>query len=440
MTDASRHSRQVLRIGRRAAAAFGLLVATAIAGCSGGGGDSCGGIVEPIRVVSLAPTSITIDAGTNAQATASISGGCANDDRSVRWSSSDPAVATVDASGKVTGVAGGSATITASAFSDQARSTISVTVRARTATTLDVRPEVDTLSPLGTLTLTATVRDQTGAIFTGATIAYRSLSPSLATVSSAGVVSAVAAGTASIEAAIARVGTDSLRDTVRVMIVPACSLIRPIQIGTTISGRIDASSCQNLYGYRAANQYTVTVNEQSYYSVRLVPTLSTALVPLNIGAALHGLPVADTAVTGLVVIRAGTFGLLAAAPAQTANNYTLATQLDPDSRVLCVPTDATLGVSFRTAITPTCAARDVRLLPALTGNQTLRVTGSAPGFAVTLELRNAASGALLQRAVASGAGAQASITYVNLIQSSLVRVRVIGTSNANDLVTLTIAQ
>ena len=418
---------------------FAALLGAGISGCSGGGDGACGGIIEPLRVISLVPTSITIDAGTSAQATASVSGGCANDDRSVRWSISDPAVATVDASGKVTGVAGGTATLTATAFADRARSTIPVTVRARTATTLDVRPEVDTLSPLGTRGLTVTVRDQTGAVLTGAPVSYRSLTPNLATVSSAGLISAVAAGTASIEAATAGAGADSLRDTVRVLIVTACNLVRPIQLGTTLSARIDLSSCQNLYGYRAVNQYSVTVAEQAYFSVRLVPTLPMALVPLNISAALNGLPVADTAVTALVVIRAGTFGLLATAPAQTANSYAITTQLDPDSRVLCVPTDATLGVNFRTAITQTCIQRDVRLLPALAVNQTVRITGTAPGFPVTLELRNTSSGALLQRAVATGAGAVASINYLNLAQAPRVFVRVIGPTNSNDLVTLAIA-
>lgn len=416
-----------------------LMMAVALAACGGGDSAQCGGFVEPTRVLTPTPTSLTLEIGANSQVTASLSGGCANDDRTVVWTSSDNAIATINAGGSVTAVAAGTATMTATAFGNQARTAIPVTVRARVTTTLDLRPDIDTLSPLGTRTLTATVRDQTGALLPSAPVVYRSLTPAQATVSVTGVVTAVAGGMASIEAATPRIGADSLRDTVRILIVPACSLVRPVQIGTTLSGSIDASTCQNLFGYRVANQYSLTATEQLYYSVRLVPTITTALVPLNISGSLYGLPAGDTAVTAFGVMRPGTFGFLVTAPSPTAGTYTVTTELNPDPRLSCVVTDVTTGVNFRTAITPTCITRDIRILPALGLAQQVRITATAPGFGVTIELRNNATGALIQRAQATTAGGTATISLTNT-QIRFGLLRVIGGSSVNDLVTVAIAQ
>jgi len=368
-----------------------------------------------------------------------LSGGCPSDDQSVTWSSGTPAVATVDATGTVTAVSAGTANITATAFDNTTRTTIIVLVRARTPTVIDARPDVDTLSPLGTRALSATVRDQEGATIANAVIVWRSLTPALATITAAGVVSAVASGTASIEAATARsTATDSLRDTVRILIVPSCSLIRRVQLGTTISGSFDASTCQDLYGFRLVNQYSVTSLTQAYYSVRVTPTVTTALVPLNLGSAFFGLPAAASASTGLVVMRPGTFGLLVTAPATSPGSYTLATTIDPDPKLLCVPTDVTTGVAFRTGVTPTCASRDIRILPALTAGQNLRATATATSYPVTIELRNATTNALLQRSVATAAGATATINYRNPAGTPLVLVRILGGTTVDDYVNVSV--
>lgn len=421
--------------------ALALLLAATIAGCSSGDSGECGGIIEPLRVITPTPATLALDLGLTGQISASVSGGCATDDRTVRWASSDTAVAKVDASGTVTAIGAGSATLTATAFSDRARTTVPVTVRPRVATAIDVTPELDTLSPLGTRPLTVVIRDQNGTVIPSAPISWRTLTPNQATVSVAGVVTAIAAGTARIEAATPRAaGADSLRDTVQVLIVDACSLVRPVQIGSTFSGSIDASTCQNLFGYRVANQYSITAAAQTYYSIRLVPTITTALVPLNISGGLFGLPATDTAVTAFGVIRAGTFGFLVTAPTQDPGSYTVTTALNPDPRSACVTTDVTTGVSFATAITPTCTTRDIRILPALAPGQQVRITASAQGFAVTIELRNNATGALIQRQIATAAGGVATIALTNNNQLRFGLLKVIGGVNVNDLVTVTIAQ
>jgi hypothetical protein len=427
------------RRARRGLTLAGALSLMLLAGACSSSSDACDGIIGPVRVLTPAPVSLTLNVGTTGQVTASLSGGCPNDDRTVQWLSSDTLVATVDASGKVRGVSGGGATLTASAFGGQARTSIAVTVRPRVATTIDARPDVDTLSPLGTRALSVLIKDQDGLTLTNAPAIWRALTPSLASVTAAGVVSAVASGTATIEVATPRAGADSLRDTVRILIVPACSLVRPVAFGTTVSGSIDASTCQNLFGYRVANQYSLTASEQTYYSIRLVPNIALALIPLNISSGLYGLPAADTAVSALGVIRAGTFGFLVGAGAQTPGTYTVSTALNPDPRLTCATTDVTTGVSFQTALTPSCVQRDIRILPALAVGQAVRITATAAGFPVTIELRNFASAAVIQRATATAAGAVATIAFTNT-QARFGALRVSGSGTLNDLVTVTIAQ
>lgn len=89
----------------------------------GGGGG--GNTTVPVTEVSVSPTSLTLEAGKTGTLTATVSPSNATY-KTVMWSSSDNKVATVE-NGKVTGVAAGSATITASA--DGKSATCSVTVK-----------------------------------------------------------------------------------------------------------------------------------------------------------------------------------------------------------------------------------------------------------------------------------------------------------------------
>ena len=417
-------------------------LAIGAASCGGGGdADGCGGIVEPVRVLTPSPTTLTLDVGASGQVGAVLSGGCATDDQTVRWATSDARVATVSAGGVVSALTGGVITITGTAFDNRTRATIIVTVRERVATTIDARPEVDTLSPLGTRTLTVTVRDQTGALMPSAPVVWRTLNAALATVSPAGLVTAAANGTALIEASTPRgAAADSLRDTVRILIVNACNLVRPVQIGTTVNGRFDASSCQNLFNFRAVNQYSVTATEQTYYSIRLNSGFPSSLIPLNLSSGFYGLATADTAITSLVVVRPGTFGFMVAAQNTDPRTFSVTTALNPDPRTTCAPTDVTTGVNFTTALTPNCTSRLVQILPALSPGQQVRITASAPGFPVIIELRNYDTRALIRRATAPTSGGTATIAFTNgqAFQFGVLTVSG-GSTNVNDLVTIAIA-
>jgi outer membrane protein OmpA-like peptidoglycan-associated protein len=115
-----------------------------------------------------------------------------------RWTSSNPAVATVSATGLVTAVGDGHATI--SAASGGVTGTASVTV-AQTAASVAVTPASATLEALGaTQQLSASARDANNNAFPGAVFTWTSGDGAVASVSPSGMVTAVGNGTARITA------------------------------------------------------------------------------------------------------------------------------------------------------------------------------------------------------------------------------------------------
>jgi len=124
-------------------------------------------------------------------------------DRPVQWSSSDTTIATVSDSGLVRGVAPGSVNIVAR--NKTVTGSASLTVTASDPTTVPVASVAvalasNTLNPGQTTQATATTRDANGNVLSGRAIAWSTNNSSVATVSSAGVVTAVAGGSALIVA------------------------------------------------------------------------------------------------------------------------------------------------------------------------------------------------------------------------------------------------
>ena len=119
--------------------------------------------------------------------------GCAT----VTWTSSNPATATVSASGVVTGVASGSVSITANANGATGTTTLGTFVP---VSSIAMLPDTATV-PMGTpVQLTATLRDAQSQPLSGS-ITYSSSDPTVATVSSTGLVTTNTVGLANITAA-----------------------------------------------------------------------------------------------------------------------------------------------------------------------------------------------------------------------------------------------
>lgn len=150
----------------------------------------------PVATVTVAPSPVTVVVqGTVAlSATMKDASGNTLTDRAVAWTTSAPAVATVSPSGVVTGVAPGTATITATSEGRSGTATVTVTATLVPVATVTVEPSTATVASGSTRTFTATVTDENGGVLTNRVVTWSSSNPSVATVSSTGVVTAVATG------------------------------------------------------------------------------------------------------------------------------------------------------------------------------------------------------------------------------------------------------
>ncbi len=145
---------------------------------------------EPVVVtISGLAATATVAIGESTTLTASASDGSA-----ISWTSSDSAVATVDANGKVTGVAAGGATITASSGTASATCAVTVTAPVQTvAVSLDKTSGEVEVGKTVTLVATVTGNENT-------TVTWTSSDTAVATVDANGVVTGVKAGTVTITA------------------------------------------------------------------------------------------------------------------------------------------------------------------------------------------------------------------------------------------------
>ena len=155
----------------------------------------------PVTGVSISDATASITVGATQTLTATVAPADATN-KSVRWTSDNEAIATVDDEGVVTGVGAGNATITVTTVDGNFTATCEVTVAAAVVavTGVEVSPATDTISLADTppqVTLTATV---TPADATNKNVAWSSSDTAVATVDDDGVVTALTAGTATITA------------------------------------------------------------------------------------------------------------------------------------------------------------------------------------------------------------------------------------------------
>src|SRR5207249_11443866 len=119
--------------------------------------------------------------------------------RTVTWTSSAPAVATVSTSGLLTGLSTGTATITASGEGQSGAAAATVAAPLAVAS-VAVSPTAPSLAVGATAQLSATPQDSSGYPLSGRTVSWASSAPAVATVSGSGLVTGMAAGTATITA------------------------------------------------------------------------------------------------------------------------------------------------------------------------------------------------------------------------------------------------
>ena len=187
--------------------------------------------------VIIEPPAATIPAGGTVQLVATVRDSYGNvlTGRSVSWSSGLTAgVATVNSAGVVTGIALGSATI--SATSEGQSATAAITVTTIPVATVVVSPAAVALDVGQTAQLAATPQDAYGAALSGRVIAWASGNTAVATVNSSGLVTARAAGSTTVTATSEGISGSA---SVTVTQVPVASLeVTPasasIAVGSTV--------------------------------------------------------------------------------------------------------------------------------------------------------------------------------------------------------------
>ncbi|MBK6486597.1 MAG: Ig-like domain-containing protein [Gemmatimonadetes bacterium] len=195
-----------------------------------------------VNVTGAAATSVSIvlpndSLGTGrkmqASATPLDANGNAISGRPVAWQSSNPSVATINSSGLITALTSGQTTL--SVICDGKVASQRLTIAVPTPTDVVVMPPVLTLFAGASSNVAASVVDQFGVVLPGQSIAWASTAPGIATVSSTGLVSAVALGTASVRAT-----SGSLVESVSVSVqnVPVASVILAPSSATIAQGEM----------------------------------------------------------------------------------------------------------------------------------------------------------------------------------------------------------
>jgi len=207
---------------------------------------------KPVGAVILSPTQVSMEVGSTKQLAAQVTDDQGNvlTGRPISFSSNNTSVATVSSTGLITGVAVGTATITAT--SEGKTGTADVTVTTVPVASVDVSPPTADLTVGQTGQFSAIAKDARGNVLTGRAVAWTSGAPSIVTVSNTGLVTAIGAGSAVIFATIeGKIGSATI--TVRqlavtsVTVAPASTniavgasvqLSATVRSGTTIVDRV----------------------------------------------------------------------------------------------------------------------------------------------------------------------------------------------------------
>lgn len=158
--------------------------------------------VLPVSVASVAivPAALSVTVGANAalKFVAYDAGGNTLSGRRAVWASSAPQIVTVDSLGNVTGVAAGSATVTATTEGKTGSS--SITVAVIPVASVAVSPGSASLTTGQSASFNATATDANGNVLNGRQFTWTTANAAVATVSQLGLVSATGPGTTTVSA------------------------------------------------------------------------------------------------------------------------------------------------------------------------------------------------------------------------------------------------
>lgn len=258
----------------------------------------------PVASIATNPTSanLFVGASTTIAAITKDANGNVLVGRVVGWTSSTPSIATVNpTTGLVTAVAPGNVTITATSETKHADATI--TVRLVPVATVSVDPSTVSVIKGLTTTLAAITKDANGNVLSGRAVTWHSLASSIATVNTAGLVTAVLEGTVRITAT-----SEGQSDTATVTVLPvpvASVSVSPIGASLEIGANITLTATARDAGAHPLVGRTITWTSDAPAIATVDPSsgLVTAIAvgTANITATCEAINSAAVPVTVVVV-------------------------------------------------------------------------------------------------------------------------------------------
>lgn len=249
--------------------------------CGLGKACSAGVCVASVASVTVVPSGGSLSVGATLQLTATVKDG--NDNpltgRTITWATSAPAVATISRSGEVTGLTPGTSTFTATA--EGHAGTANVTVNPAPIASISVTAPSSSLGVGSTLQAQAEARDAQGAVI-ARPLTWASNVPSVATVNSAGLITAGSVGSAVISASaegksgtktITVVGTPTLSISNLTPVSGASKLLVDTPAVITFSENIDAATV-------TASTISLTQGSTAVAANRVVTGRTVTLTPV----------------------------------------------------------------------------------------------------------------------------------------------------------------
>src|SRR2546427_3550465 len=138
----------------------------------------------PVASVTVSPPSASIATGATVQLTATTkdAGGNVLTGRAISWGGSNTTVASVSASGLITGVTAGAVTITATSEGQSGTATVTVVASVPVpVASVTVSPALASIATGATVQLAATTSDAGGNVLTGRVISWGSSNTTVAT-------------------------------------------------------------------------------------------------------------------------------------------------------------------------------------------------------------------------------------------------------------------
>lgn len=259
----------------------------------------------PVESVSLNTSSLTIEPGKKATMIATVKPMEA-DDTSVKWSSSDEKIFTVDAKGNITGVTEGKATLTVTTNSGNKIATCEVTVAMIKVSAVEINPASKTIAVGNRATLAALVSPSNA---TDPSVKWTSSDLTIATVDENGVVTGKKAGKVTITATAVHGGIKGEANVTIVFNDIASIFIKPSSIGLKVNDKQTLSvsimpedASDKTINWVSSNPSVVSIDENGFVTAKAIGSATITATTSNLLSAECKVSVIDP--NGVITIQA----------------------------------------------------------------------------------------------------------------------------------------